>query len=497
MAHLGTPCLAEVGPLSSRVRLALLLALASLAGALLIGLVLVFFAQPSHRLRWDLSQHSRQTLSERTTRALASLPVGSKITGFFFLEEERLLKNGSAVYPQAYSRLRTLLEDARIQTGGNLAVLQLDDTADMIQVETEAVRLQREPGEVLFLESQGKVQRFSFQDLFVTTGPTADGTPARIRQEQVDMTLGNAATLLAQKHLPSAWILQDPTVPVSQDFLPFLEGQGLAPQIVQTIPPYQEGDILLVPGQWNLFLPSLEAKVSQWVADAHPVWISLGFNAPPEVVSWWNQQLEPHGFAFLDGLVCEPVLTSAGASVGSPECGRLEIQPTSLSAQHPATRFLTSRNRSYLFAGVRPLDFRGGSNEYTRAPLVRTRTKAWVENPEHPDFQPSGQEARGIQNLAMAASRWDPQHTSPGRLIAAGTTLLFQQDHFPFSKDFLAATLRWLAQGKEGDVGLVPVAALPFRPSRVEKIRMANVAILGIPGFAFLLALIVFLRRRQ
>ncbi len=494
---MGTPCVTKVGAMNSRARLSLLLCLASFAGVLLTGLLLAFFAQPSHRVRWDLSNHSTQTLSERTTRALTALPAESRLTGFFFQEEEHLLRNGAAVYPQAFSRLRTLLEDARIQTGSNLTVLQLDETTDMIQVEAEAVRLQREPGEILFLESKGKIQRLSFPDLFVTTDPTADGQPARIRQEQVDTSLGNAATLLIQEHFPHIWIIQDPTVPLSRDLFPFLEGQGFSPQTVQSLPSHQEGDLLLIPGQWKPFLPSLAAEVSQWVADGHPTWISLGFNAPPGVISWWNEVLLPQGFAFLDGLVCEPISTSTGSAVGTPDCGRLEIRPQSLSAQHPATRFLTSRSRSYLFAGVRPLDFRGGSNDYTRAPLVRTRTNAWVENPEHPDFQPSGHEAKGVQNLAMAANRWNPNGNAPGRLIAIGTTLLFQQDHFPFSKDFLAATFRWLAKGKEGDVGLVPLHSIPFRPSRKEKVRMANIAILGIPGFTFLFALVIFFRRRR
>jgi len=482
--------------MSRKSKLWALVVSAGICGLVFVILLLQQLAKPQFRTRWDLTQNRDVSLSLRSIAALKELPRDSRIVAFLFPEEERLIRNGSAVYPLAFQRILTLLEDARIQTG--LPTLVLDTNSSPVEIETVATALGRSPGECLFIETPSRKVGFRFEDLFVTQDPTPEGAPARIRSERVDTSLGNAARRLALKTAPEVLLLHPEGVPPSEAFLELLRGEGWQPRPTTQLLALQEGSLLVVLNHLQPLSSDLTEGIHSWLDRGFPCLITLGLSAPVQAVEWWNQTMQTRGIAFLDGMLCEPVKTVSGPMEGSPETARLEILAVGLSGQHPSTRNLAAQNRSTLIVGARPLGFSTGSNHFTRTPLLRTGKAAWIESTFHPDFQLSNGERRGVQNVAMAAEAFPKSNRATGgRTIALGTALIFQSEHLPFCKDFLIHSLRWLINGEAKDPGLVAVEALPFRPTRQTMVRMTNISVIGLPGFTALIALLLYWKRRR
>jgi hypothetical protein len=95
--------------MSRRLRLAALTVAVGLAAVVFAALLLAVLSRPALRLRADLTRTGSAGVSERTAAALRALPEGSRLTAFLFPENPAWSWNGSAVYPRAFDRVRTLL----------------------------------------------------------------------------------------------------------------------------------------------------------------------------------------------------------------------------------------------------------------------------------------------------------------------------------------------------------------------------------------------------
>jgi ABC transporter family protein len=493
----------EVGAMSRRLRLGLLTVFAAFAGIALMLFILQILSRPSLRTRWDLSAQGNAGLSERTATALANLPEGSRAVAFLGYREDRSKTiNGSQVYDRAFARLRTLLEDARIRSNGNLEVTLLEPFSSPVDIERVQSELNREPLEVLILVTpEGQKRKFLFSELFITTEPGPDGSPARLVQERVDSALGDAATRLASGRTYKAGLVTgygQPPIDTEAGLRPLLrllQSEGLD-VIKITGPAVQaELDVMLIIGQQSAFVQSDAAAMRSWLEAGKPLFLCLGPFAPDEVIQYWNDLLAEQGLQFGKGTVCE-ARPEFRVYPGTSQVATLELKDHQLSGQHPVTLRLSTSQRPQLFTGMRPILIEGGGNLYSRAPLARTREKAWTDTDF--DFAPGPTEPLGIQTLVAAAEKWQSESTqSAGRIVLFGSAVSLTGRYLTNLHELVTSSMRWLIGLDEAPAGLVALKSLPFRPSREDQIRMTNLSTLALPGFTLLLALLVFWRRRR
>ncbi len=494
--------------MSRRLRLALLTAGAGLAAAAVAVLLLAVLWRPELRLRADLTRTGSAGVSERTAAALRALPAGSVLTAFLFAENPAWLWNGAAVYPRAFDRLRSVLDDARLRSDGHLEVVVLDAASPLVAVEEARQRLARGPGDTLVLETGGPggARRvLPFAELFQVAEPTRDGTPARLYSERLDHALGSAALGLAQGRQPRAAVLvagrpdalRDPEAlaPLAR----LLANEGFDPFPVTRFAEAGDAALLVVPGQQQPLTPADAGDARAWLDAGRPLLLALGAFAPAPAVAFWNDALASRGIHFGDGLVCEPVRTAGGRLEGDAQCGNLETAGPEFDDQHPITMRLAVSGRAALFAAARPVEAAGGgNNDWTRARLARTSPEAWVDEPAGTAFTQDPDERRGIRGLAVAAEPWTPRADgASGRIIALGTAASLEGGRLAYAQDFVAASLRWLAGREMKDFELVATRELPFRPAQSAQARLDNLAVLGLPGVAFLLAGWIAWRRRR
>lgn len=494
--------------MSRRLQLALLTTAAGLGATLVAVLLLAVLARPDLRLRFDATRTGSAGVSERTAAALAALPSGSVLTAFLFAENPAWAWNGSAVYPRAFDRLRSVLEDARLRSAGRLEVELLDAASPLVAVEEATRRLNRSPGDVLVLEAGGRGgprRALPIAELFQVAEPQRDGTPARLHGERLDHALGSAALALAAGETPRAAVyvagrpdaLRDP-----QDLAPLaalLVNEGFTPVGVERLSDAADCALLIVPGQRQAFAPADEMAARDWLTSGKPLLLALGAFAPEPAVSFWNDALAARGMAFGAGLVCEPVRSAGGMIEGGEICGELETLGPEFDDQHPITARLSSSGRAALFVGARPVEVTpGGGNDWTRARLARTGAEAWSDDPTGTPFTLDAGERRGIRGLAVAGEAWSPRADAPsGRLLALGSAASLEGRRLSYAQDFVAAGLRWLAGREMRDFELVATRELPFRPTQAQQSRLDRLAVLALPGAAFLLAGWIAWRRRR
>jgi ABC transporter family protein len=489
--------------MSRRLRLGFLTLLAAGAGIALVILVLQLLARPSLRTRWDVTAQGKVGLSSRTATALANLPAGSRAVAFLGFREDRLKSiNGSQVYDRSFGRLRILLEDARIRSKGNLEVIVLEPYSSPVDIERYQKELNREALEVLILVTpDGQKRKFLFSELFITTEPGPDGTPARLIQERVDAALGDAAIRLASGHSFKAGLITgygSPPIDTEEGLRPFLrllQSEGL--DVVKISGPALQTDLdlIILIGQQSALVESDAAAMKAWLQAGKPIFIGLGPFAPAAVIEQWNELLSQHGLQFGAGTVCE-ARPEFRVYPGTSQVATLELKDFQLSGQHPVTQRLSSAGRPQIFTGVRPLLVEGGSNLYSRSPLARTRQQAWTDLDS--DFAPGPTEKIGIQTLAAAAEKWqaDTPQTA-GRTLLLGSAYSLTGRYLPSLHELISSSLRWLIGQDEAPAGLIALKSLPFRPSREAQIRITNLSTLALPGFTLLLALLIFWRRRR
>ncbi len=490
--------------ISRRFKLGLLTTVTALGGVALILLILHTLSKPEFRRRWDLTGQGTAGLSERTAEALASLPEGSRAVAFLFKENTLLQNNGGQVYPQAFGRLRVLLEDARIRSRGNLEVTLLEEYSSPVDIENLLEEMERQAFEVLVLETpNGQRRKFLFDELFLTIPPSPDGAPARLVQERLDSALGDAALRLASGKILRAGVVSgygQPYVDREQGLAPFLrllQSEGVDPIVIEgPADAAEQGlDLLVVPGQQKAFLPADAAATQEWLLQGKPLLLALGPSAPANVVSEWNQWLEPQGIRFGNGRVCE-ARPEYRIYAGTSAVATMELEDHQFSGQHSATRRLSESGRAQGVVGARPLVLDGGSNDYSRVGLARSRETAWVDLDQ--DFAPGPGEKPGIKNLAAAAERWEGSDPAvAGRTILFGSAISLTGRNLSGIHEFMGASVRWLVGQDESPGGLVSLQSLPFRPSRNQQVLITNLAVVVIPGFTLLFALLVFWRRRS
>jgi len=493
---------------SRRLRLLALTTALGLAGAALLVFLLAALSRPSLRHRADLSRLGNSGLDPRARAALCALPEGSRITAFLFPENPAWTWNGSAVYPRAFTRLRALLEDARVACGGSLEVVVLDASSPLAAVERERNRLGREVGEVLFLEAgDGDARRvLRFEDLFQVAEPKPDGTPARLHAERVAAALERAAKRLGAGRLPRVAVVQgsgqrsldDPTGLAGLAGL--FADEGLEVVAVSGPRDAEDCDLLFVPGQPRPFLPEDLAALDAWLDSGRPLFLALGSYAPDPVVAAWRERLERRGIRIGDGLVCAPVRTLAGVIEGDPICARLEIRPEQVDDQHPATRRLSVARRTWLLALCRPVETGPADppNDWSRSRLVRSPAEAWVDRPGGRPFTPDPDERRGIRGLAVAAEPWSPDPDGGnGRVVVLGSAASLDAEALPFAYDLVASALRWLLGGEVQDYELVATRELPFRPDQRLQARLDAFSVTLLPLLPLLAAGWLAWRRRR
>jgi hypothetical protein len=478
------------------------------AAAAVAVLLLALLAQPALRLRIDVTSTGHAGVSERSAAALRSLPEDSHLTAFLFPENPAWSWNGSAVYPRAFDRLRSLLEDARLRSEGRLTVQLLDPAAALVEVEEAQRRLERRQGDTLILEAGGRGgprRVLSFDELFQIVEPSRDGTPARIHAERADHALGSAALTLAAGALPRAAVLiagRPEALRHPEQLAPLarlLANEGFEIVPVTRLSEAADCDLLVIPGQPQPFSPAEETEVTAWLEAGKPLLLALGSFASDEVANSWNRQLESRGIAFGRGLVCEPVRTSAGTIEGDPMCGNLEILGAKLDEQHPITMRLALSGRASLLAAARPVEIvPAHGNDWTRTRLARSDVNSWVDDPAGTPFTQDPNERRGIRGLAAAVEPWRSRtEGGSGRLLALGSAASLEGPQLPYAQDLVAAGLRWLAGREMRDFELVATRELPFRPTQAEQARIDNLAVLVLPGLTFLLAGWIAWRRRR
>ena len=489
--------------MSRRLRLGMLTVFAGISGVVLTVLLLYTFSRPGLRFRIDLSSTQNGGLSDRTIQALQDLPEGSRLTAFLFSEDQASQVFGSTVYPQAFQLLRSLVDDAAVRSGGRLEVQILDRASPMVAREREISRLGRQVGETLILEAGEHRRVLLFEELFQILRATPDGVPARILKERVESALGDAALAVTAGTMPEAAIvtgygqgsIEDP-----QGLLPLrvlLERENWTVRSVQGPEEAAGSDLLILAGQRAPFLPSDAQAMETWLAEGRPLLLALGPNAPPSVSEFWNRLLADHGTGFGDGLVCEPIRVMGELVTGRSDNAQLEIAVDQLSPQHPITVPLIEAQRYLLFAGIRPVLFESGTNDYTQERLVRSGALAWIESPRGNLFERDVGEPQGVVPLAVAAERWSADdHRRWGRVITLGSAEVLRSGLI-YNRELLAGCLLWLAGDDSSDRGLVGLGELPFRPDRRATARIHNISIFGIPGVTFLIGFWIYWRRRR
>ena len=481
---------------------------AGAAAATVAILLLALLSQPALRLRLDVTSAGAAGVSERTAAALRALPQDSHLTAFLFPENPAWMWNGSPVYPRAFDRLRSRLEDARLRSAGRLTLQLLDPGSALVEIEQAQARLARRPGDTLFLEAGGPGgprRALGFDELFQVVEPSRDGTPARLHADRTDHALGSAALALSSGTLPRAAVLvagRPDALLNPEQLLPLarlLANEGFDVVPVTSLLQARDCDLLVVPGQQQPFSPADEADAAAWLAANKPLLLALGSFASDEVTAFWNRLIESRGLAFGRGLVCEPVRTSAGVVEGDPQCGKLEILGAKLDEQHPITSRLALSGRASLLVGARPVELTAApGNEWTRTRLARSDTSSWLDDPAGTPFTQDPSERRGIHGLAVAVEPWMGREGSGnGRLLALGSAASLEAAQLPYAQDLLAGGLRWLAGREMKDFELVATRELPFRPTRAVQTRIDNLAVLALPGFTFLLAGWIAWRRRR
>ncbi|MBT4029689.1 MAG: hypothetical protein HN844_10135 [Planctomycetes bacterium] len=486
-----------MAPMNSfrRPLLLLLTLCAGLLGlALLIG-VLRWAEAPHSRLRFDLSSQGQDSLSPRTVQALASLPPGSRLTAFLFPEEDRLLIQGASVYPKAFSRMRTLLQDARIEAKGQLEITILEPSTSLVSIQNARERLERQQGDLLFLETPDARRMIRFEEVFLTTEPTSKGAPARLVQERLDAALGDSALSLSADDTPLVGLLltseQDTITHASlAPFVQLLRDEGFEPIELRDADWPADLDILVVPGQLSAMLPSMAERVKLWVTDGMPMFLGLGYGSHAGSLEFWNQLLQPRGIALQEGLVCAPWRQV----IGAPECGRLEIPPKQISSSHPVTRQMAVAGRSLLFPGSRPIQLQAAQGGFLRERIVWSSNRAWVDLDQ--DLEPGQLEPSGITGLCAVSEPLFPTSDSEnGRIFLLGSAHAFRGHEIRFQREFLVSAFRWLRGADENYGGLRSIHDRPFRlVSDTRKQLLQKIALL--PSFAILLAFFVFWRRR-
>lgn len=490
--------------MSRSLRIAALTAGAGLAAVLVAALLLAVLSRPALRLRADLTGLGSAGVGERTAAALRALPEGSRLTAFLFAENPAWSWNGSAVYPRAFDRARSLFEDARLRAGGRLEVRVLDRASPLVEVEEAQRRLGRRAGDLFVLEVGEARQVLAFADVFLVAEPTRDGQPARLRSERLDHALGSAALALGSGRLPKAAVyvaarpdaLRDP-----QQLLPLavlLADEGFEVTPVADLRDAGDAELLIVPGQQQRFPPGERDAAAAWLAAGKPLLIALGAFADEQVVGDWNALLEGRGARFGAGLLCEPVRTAGGVIEGDPLCGHLETSGAEFDDQHPVTSRLATSGRALLFSATRPVETGAAGNDWTVARLARSGPEAWVDAAGGADFRQDPREPRGIRGLAAASEPWSPAPgAANGRAVLLGTAASLEDGRLGAVQDFVAAAVRWLAGREMRDFELAATRELPFRPDRATQARLDNLAVLVLPAAAFVAALVLrFLRRR-
>ncbi|MCH2101497.1 MAG: GldG family protein [Planctomycetes bacterium] len=487
---------------SRRMRLGLLTLLAAAAGTSVVIITLSVLVRPEARVRWDVSSHGQAGVSERTAEALSSLPEGTRAIAFLRPEDARLTFNGNLVYPRAFARLRSLLEDARIRARGKLELIVLEEFGSPVDWTRWETDLEREPLEVLILDTPGEGRRkFIFNELFTSTDPTPDGQPARLVQERVDSALGDAAIRLVTSKPVRAGIVNgygQPRTNAERGLRPLIRlirSEGLDTVEVTGPDTKEEFDLLVVAGQTAPFQQGDLVAAESWISAGKPLFLALGPTAPVEVVQQWNQLLAPAGLRFDTGLVCE-ARPRAGALPGNSTVATLDISSSQLSGQHPATQVLAESGRAQGLLAARPLALEGGSNNYLRTSLILSSADAWADHDR--DYAPSPGEARKSFPLAAAAELWQSeQPLQTGRTVTLGSVASLTGPQLPFAQEFVSGSLRWLAGQDAAPSGLVSLTSLPLRIERADQVRITNLVTLGLPGFTLLLALMVYWRRRR
>jgi len=489
--------------MSRRLRLGMLTIFAGLCAVAFTGFLLYTFSRPGLRVRWDWTTAQDQGLSDRTTEALQALPQGSTLSAFLFPEDPDIQKFGSTVYAQAFVLLRSLTEDTAVRSGGKITTLILDESSPLVAIDREIKRLDRQPGETLILEANGDRRVLTFEDLFQILRATPEGAPARILKERVESALGDASVALAAGDTPKAAVLVgygQGSLDDADELLELrmqLQRENWDVFAIEGPQDAKDADLIIIPGQRRPFLPSDAAAMEAWVAADKPVLLALGPNAPPPVISFWNDLLRDHGTGFGEGLVCEPLRIQGGFVTGRSDCAFLEIKQEQLSPQHSITVPLIEASRFLLFRGARPVKFASGTNDYTQERLIRSGSLAWIEDPRKNLFEMDPGEKRGVVPLAVAAERWTPgENNLHGRIVVLGSAESIRSDIL-YNRELLAGALIWLSGHDEAERGLVGLGELPFRPERAVMARIQNISIFVFPGLTFLLGLLIFWRRRR
>lgn len=489
---------------SRRLRLGLLTSAAGLAGVAFVVVLLSFLSRPEWRTRWEWSTTRTSTLSERCVGALRSLPAGARASAFLLRESGELQQNESAVYERAFAVLRTYLEDARIQTGGDLEVT-IYEWDDLVAGGEAIRRLDRQPGEVLFLEAGDQRQILRFRELFEVQPPGMDGTPARLRKERVDEALTEAALRLGREGLIRVGVvsgyLSDLAPPKALDpLMGRLRAEGLEPVRIEGPESEEPIDLLWIPGQARPFPPAAAEAARAWVEAQRPLFVAVDFAAADEVYEFWNDALREVGLEFRRGLVCQPYQDRiAGRVVGVANCAILEVPWERLSATHPVTRRLAEAQRSTLVTDACEILILPGTNQFLREPVIRSMSEAWLETDPRPDYSPGSREPQEARNLLVAAERMLAEAgEGNGRLLAFGSAMLVNRPNaLPFVWDWVSSGARWLLGEDFSFGGLTPLESRPFRLEPLDQVRLANLAILALPSATLLIGFLVFLRRRR
>lgn len=491
--------------MNRRWRLTLLTTAAGLIGVVLLIAFVAVIQRPELRFRLDLSESGEARLSSRTVASMEALPEPAHLTAFLFAEDESLFVNGSTVYPQAFDRLRSYLEDLRIGSGGALEVLVLEANSPLVVQQQEVERLQRRPGDFLIVESGTGRKVLRFEDLFQVVQATPEGRPARLNRQRIDAAIGNALQQLAtgQQALVAIMTgtgqgqLEDPQTLAPLASLLRQEGY----EVIAVRGPAEalelDCSLLLVPGQQRAMLPADREAAATWVAEQRPLFLALGAFSPDAAVADWNPLLKDMGTGFEEGLVCAPMAFAGGFVEGRSQVAQLEITPEQISGEHPVTRALVEAGRYLLFPTSRPLTFASGSNTYGQERLVRSSRISWVDLVGGEAFTQNNGEKSGIQALAVAVAPWapiDPQQS--GRVVVSSSAEVLRRA-LNLDRDFVTASCSWLLGDDRERQGLVSLGELPFRPDQRALTRLHNLTVLAIPGCTFLIAFWVFWRRRR
>jgi|FLOH01.1.fsa_nt_gi hypothetical protein len=492
--------------MSRRLRLGFLTIFAAACAIAFTLLLLYTFSRPGLRVRIDLSQTGTGGLSERTVSAIVQLPEGCRLTAFLFPEDDSLRWYNSTVYEQAFHRVRSLVEDARVHSAGNLETLVLDLQSPMVAREREMNRSERKPGEAIILESGTQRRVLSFEDLFqILRANFQDETPARIQRERIDAALGDAIISLVTGATLKAGIvtgygqasIQDPQGLMGLAQL--LARENWEPLAINGPADAADLDLLVFVDQKQPFLPTDLAAIQEWLAADKSVLLALGPNASPAAVNQWNELLADRGTGFEPGLICEPVRAAGTMIEGRAECAKLEINAERFSGEHPITMPLVENQRLLLIIGARPVRFASGTNDYTQERLIRTDKEAWVDLPNPNGFLYAfdDKEERGIRAVAVASERWAPNAQGRhGRIVTLGSSASLGPG-LDYNRDFVTSSLQWLAAADRHASGLIGLGERPFHPDRQTLARINNISIYGIPGVTFLFGLWIFWRRKR